>query len=40
MRLRKVGFTDRDIWDIANRSPAFFNMTNRMASCHVDMRPK
>lgn len=29
--LRDVGFTDRDIWDIANVA-AFFNMTNRVAS--------
>lgn len=30
-RLRKVGFTDRDIWDIAAVT-GFFNMTNRVAS--------
>lgn len=36
-KLRAVGFTDRDIWDIASVA-AFFNMTNRMASA-VDMRP-
>ncbi len=36
-RLREVGFTDRDIWDIAAVA-SFFNMTNRMASA-VDMRP-
>ena len=29
--LREVGFSDRDIWDIANVA-AFFNMTNRVAS--------
>ena len=29
--LRDVGFTDRDIWDIANVT-AFFNMSNRVAS--------
>ncbi|SMX30715.1 peroxidase-related enzyme [Actibacterium lipolyticum] len=35
--LREVGFSDRDIWDIASVA-AFFNMTNRVASA-VDMRP-
>ena len=35
--LRKAGFTDRDIWDIAAVA-GFFNMSNRMASA-VDMRP-
>ncbi len=30
-RLRDVGFSDRDIWDIANVA-GFFNMTNRVAS--------
>ena len=35
--LRDVGFSDRDIWDIANVA-AFFNMSNRVASA-VDMRP-
>ena len=35
--LRDVGFTDRDIWDIANVT-GFFNMSNRVASA-VDMRP-
>jgi uncharacterized peroxidase-related enzyme len=35
--LRKVGFNDRDIWDIA-ATASFYNMTNRMASA-VDMRP-
>lgn len=29
--LRDVGFTDQDIWDIANVA-GFFNMTNRVAS--------
>ena len=35
--LRNVGFSDRDIWDIANVT-GFFNMSNRVASA-VDMRP-
>ena len=35
--LRTVGFTDRDIWDIASVT-GFFNMTNRMTSA-TDMRP-
>jgi uncharacterized peroxidase-related enzyme len=35
--LRRVGFTDRDIWDIASVA-AFYNMTNRLASA-TDMRP-
>jgi len=35
--LRDVGFSDRDIWDIAAVA-GFFNMSNRMASA-VDMRP-
>ncbi|NSX54592.1 peroxidase-related enzyme [Parasulfitobacter algicola] len=35
--LRKVGFNDRDIWDIASVA-GFFNMTNRIASA-TDMRP-
>jgi uncharacterized peroxidase-related enzyme len=35
--LRRAGFTDRDIWDIAAVA-AFFNMTNRVASA-TDMRP-
>ena len=35
--LHTVGFTDRDIWDIASVT-GFFNMTNRMASA-TDMRP-
>ncbi|WP_170372886.1 peroxidase-related enzyme [Ruegeria arenilitoris] len=30
-RLRDAGFTDRDIWDIANVA-GFFNMSNRVAS--------
>jgi uncharacterized peroxidase-related enzyme len=36
-RLRTVGFSDREIWDIAAVA-AFFNMTNRMATA-VDMMP-
>jgi uncharacterized peroxidase-related enzyme len=36
-RLRRVGFSDRDIWDIASVA-AFYNMTNRLASA-TDMRP-
>jgi uncharacterized peroxidase-related enzyme len=35
--LRRAGFTDRDIWDIAAVA-GFFNMTNRVASA-ADMRP-
>jgi uncharacterized peroxidase-related enzyme len=35
--LRKAGFTDRDIWDIAAVA-GFFNMSNRVASA-TDMRP-
>ena len=35
--LRDVGWTERDIWDIANVA-GFFNMTNRVASA-TDMRP-
>ena len=35
--LRDVGFSDRDIWDIASVA-GFFNMTNRVAS-GSDMRP-
>lgn len=35
--LRDVGFSDRDIWDIANVT-AFYNMSNRVASA-TDMRP-
>ncbi|BDH59387.1 peroxidase-related enzyme [Tsukamurella sp. PLM1] len=36
-RLRDHGFSDRDIYDIANTA-AFFNMTNRLAAA-IDMRP-
>jgi uncharacterized peroxidase-related enzyme len=36
-QLRRAGFSDRDIWDIAAVA-AFFNMTNRVASA-TDMRP-
>lgn len=36
-RLRRAGFSDRDIWDIAAVA-AFFNMSNRVASA-TDMRP-
>ncbi len=35
--LREVGFSDRDIWDIAAIA-GFFNMTNRLAAA-TDMRP-
>jgi uncharacterized peroxidase-related enzyme len=35
--LRRQGFSDRDIWDIAAVA-GFFNMTNRVASA-TDMRP-
>ena len=35
--LRRAGFTDRDIWDIAAVA-GFFNMSNRIASA-TDMRP-
>jgi uncharacterized peroxidase-related enzyme len=35
--LRKAGFKDRDVWDIAAVA-AFFNMTNRMATA-IDMMP-
>ncbi|WP_342363339.1 peroxidase-related enzyme [Terrarubrum flagellatum] len=35
--LRRAGFTDRDVWDIA-ATASFYNMSNRMASA-VDMRP-
>jgi len=35
--LRKAGFSDRDIWDIAAVT-GFFNMSNRIASA-TDMRP-
>jgi uncharacterized peroxidase-related enzyme len=36
-RLRRAGFSDRDMWDIAAVA-GFFNMTNRVASA-TDMRP-
>jgi uncharacterized peroxidase-related enzyme len=36
-RLRRAGFSDRDIWDIAAIA-GFFNMSNRVASA-ADMRP-
>lgn len=36
-RLRRAGFSDRDIWDVA-AIVGFFNMSNRMASA-TDMRP-
>ena len=36
-RLRRAGFNDRDIWDIASVA-AFYNMTNRLTSA-IDMRP-
>lgn len=36
-RLREVGFSDADMWDIAAVA-ALFNMTNRMAAA-VDMMP-
>lgn len=35
--LRSVGFSDRDVWDIANVA-GFFNMTNRVASA-TGMQP-
>ncbi|MET0606168.1 MAG: peroxidase-related enzyme, partial [Beijerinckiaceae bacterium] len=35
--LRRAGFSDRDIWDVAAVA-SFYNMSNRMASA-VDMRP-
>ena len=35
--LRRTGFTDRDIWDIAAIA-GFFNMSNRVATA-TDMRP-
>jgi uncharacterized peroxidase-related enzyme len=35
--LRDAGFSDSDIWDIANIT-GFYNMTNRVASA-VDMQP-
>lgn len=36
-RLRRAGFNDRDIWDVAAVA-GFFNMSNRVASA-TDMRP-
>jgi uncharacterized peroxidase-related enzyme len=36
-RLRDAGFSEKDIWDIANIA-GFYNMTNRVASA-VDMQP-
>jgi uncharacterized peroxidase-related enzyme len=36
-RVRRAGFSDRDIWDIAAVA-GFFNMSNRVASA-TDMRP-
>lgn len=36
-RLRNVGFSDRDIFDIASVT-GFYNMSNRVASA-IDMRP-
>jgi uncharacterized peroxidase-related enzyme len=36
-RLRGVGFTDRDIWDIAAVA-SFYNMSNRLAAA-TEMRP-
>jgi len=36
-RLRRAGFTERDIWDVAAVA-GFFNMTNRVAAA-TDMRP-
>jgi len=36
-KLRRAGFSDRDIWDIGAVA-AFFNMSNRMATA-TDMRP-
>lgn len=36
-KLRKAGYSDRDIWDIGAVA-SFFNMTNRMAAAS-DMRP-
>jgi uncharacterized peroxidase-related enzyme len=36
-RLRRAGFSDRDIWDIS-AIVGFFNMSNRVASA-TDMRP-
>jgi uncharacterized peroxidase-related enzyme len=36
-RLRRAGFAERDIWDVAAVA-GFFNMSNRVASA-TDMRP-
>ena len=36
-RLRRVGLSDREIWDVAAVA-SFFNMTNRMATA-IDMMP-
>jgi len=36
-RLRRAGFSDRDIWDVSAIA-GFFNMSNRVASA-TDMRP-
>ncbi len=36
-RLRRAGFSDRDIWDVSS-VVGFFNMSNRVASA-TDMRP-
>ena len=36
-KLRKAGFGDRDVWDVASVA-AFFNMTNRFATA-IDMMP-
>ena len=36
-RLRRAGFSDRDVWDISAIA-GFFNMSNRVASA-TDMRP-
>jgi uncharacterized peroxidase-related enzyme len=36
-RLRRIGFSERDIWDISAVA-GFFNMSNRVASA-TDMRP-
>jgi uncharacterized peroxidase-related enzyme len=36
-RLRRAGFSDRDVWDISAVA-GFFNMSNRIASA-TDMRP-
>jgi uncharacterized peroxidase-related enzyme len=36
-KLRRAGFSDRDIWDISAIA-GFFNMSNRVASA-TDMRP-